>query len=489
MGNSYALTIKNLTKTLHDNHVLRGLDFAVEESEIHAILGLNETGKTTLVKIIAGLIPPDSGEFYYYGKKVKSFTSNFLKHNGGEIVYDQSYLFPHFSVAHNVCFQPDKLIRLTEAAKHTQEIFDKLQINIDPTVQVNALNRAQKKLVDFARIMHNNPRFVLLDEPFELLSAQEIIPLIKMLKELRDSGGSVLITCHRLHDVIRLADRVSILSGGKIQKQLAAEEITVSDILSLLSDNKVSDPYPKINTTLGRPIMQVRNLSIPQLMQNISFDLHEGEILGFHGDSTSGRNVLGKTIFGAMPDYYGHIFINGARLRPGCPEDAVKNGIAYVPEDPYSLGIFSNLNVINNLFSVYGNISGRITYDTEASYSTFNYQLKQTNLLPRNPDGKMHYLSAGMVQKINLLKWFFTQSKIFIFDEPTINVDSIAKVDIYNLLNDLIKKGAGVMLISSDIYELAGMCDRIIILENGKISAELNPKEKLSDDIFIKGFI
>ena len=489
MFNSSALRIENLSKSLQNNQILKDFDLTIKEAEIHALLGLNETGKTTLVKILAGLIPPDSGKFWYFGEKINSFAANFLKRNGGEIMYDQSYLFPDFSIAENVCFQPDRIIKKADAIRQTKDIFDKLNISIDPSVLIGSTNRAQRKLIDFARIAYNHPRFVLLDEPFELLSIQEIKPLIVMLKELKETGGSILITSHRMHEILELADRVSILSSGKIQKTIAAGELSVADIIGLLSNHKVNNPYPKIKTSLGKSVLQVRNLTIPNVISDISFDLQEGEILGFYGDSNSGRNMLAKTIFGVVPEYYGHININGVRLRPGSQSDAIKNGIAYVTDDPHNFGIFENLNVTNNLFVVSNNSSGKKTCEKETDHAAFKHRLRYTNLLPRNLNTKMYVLSAGMMQRINLLKWFFTKSNVFIIDEPTTNVDSVAKVDIYNLVNDLVKKGAGVMLISSDIHELAGMCDRIFIMEDGKITVQLNPKENLPDEIILKRFI
>lgn len=480
------IKINNISFKYQDNELLKNVNFELKRGEIQLLLGLNGAGKSTLVRILSGISKPNTGELEYNGQP---FEFDKLRNENISFIYDEPVLFNHLNVADNICaqsLQTGKRRFLSNKKIHAKvnEVLTELGANFDSAQMVYSLNLAQKRIVEFARILYNNSQIIVMDEPFEALSSKDIDLLVGFLQQQKTKGRSILITTHRIDQLMGVVDRISVIRNKYIMSFTMPEHASVDKIVNKIAEDNYSNPYPKLKTKVGKSLLHVENLSYSNRFRNINFDIHEGEIVGIYGNTGSGRSSIAKAVFGDLPDCFGRMLVEGEYYRPKSPQDAIRRGIAYIPDDRSQLSLFGHTPIYDNLLSAYMNkhLKNKQKRELDDSFEKFFNNIKPINM---DLNRKVVSLSGGMQQIISILKWLLCQANIFIFDEPTISLDVVAKNDIYNLMNDLVRKRAGILLISSNANELLGMCDRILILNSGNIindfvTTDLSLKDSLN---------
>lgn len=484
------LELQGVTKRFYRNVVLNNVDFKLKRGEIHAVIGKNGAGKSTLVKILAGLYPIDSGSILFENKKVNIKRPSDSIDLGISVLQQEPYLFDNLTVAENIMANhvPVKsifrLINRDKLYAETKKILDFLGFPIRSDAIVKTLNLAQKRMVELARVLYLDAKVIIMDEPTESLSGIETKELFKYIENLKNRGISIIYISQRFEEIVRLADKITVLRDGTVSGCLSSNSDDFQALLKMMWGECLSDRYPKLKVKQGREIFAVENLNGDNYLNDISFSVAKGEIVGIAGLVGSGRTKLARLIFGLEQKRNGTIFIDRLEASIRSPKDAIDLGIAYVTENRFEEGVFTNLSLFHNAFSVKSFEESKFILDTVTDNKILKRYIEKINIDIGSPSRKIIELSGGKQQKVMLIRWFLVASKIIIFDEPTRGVDIASKVDIYNLMNDLIRKEAGIILISSDIEELIGMCDRIIIMRNGCIAADLTKKDFNYENIY-----
>ena len=446
--------------------------------EIHVVLGENGAGKSSLAKILCGLITDYEGAIYVEGKRVLINTPLSAQKLGIASIQQECLTFDKLTVAENIFANNpsffgtgQKLYSRHELHKKAQILLDTIGYSLDAREKVENLNLAEKSMMDIARISALQPKILILDEPGSSLNQQEIESFCKIINQIKEKKIAVMIITHRLEELKITPDRLTIMRDGKIVSSGIPAKYDSSEIRKKTWGAHSSNRYPRLNLPLGKELFCVENLSTSNLLYNISFSIREGEIVGIAGLVGSGRSQIAKTIIGQYPHTSGTFYIDRLKAIIKNPKDAIDYGIAFVTEDRYNDGLFLNLDILRNVFSVNESQDEELLLNNKLNLRLFNKYQKKVNLSINNPFAvSSKRLSGGMQQKLILLRWLLSSAKIFIFDEPTRGVDIASKVDIYNLMNDLTRKKAGILLISSSFEELIGMCDTILILKDGTIS-------------------
>ncbi|HHX61191.1 MAG TPA: sugar ABC transporter ATP-binding protein [Epulopiscium sp.] len=485
------LKLINITKAFDEDFILNHINLSLFASEVHVLVGENGSGKSAIMNIIAGIIKQDSGDIFINQKLVNIDCLSSSKNHDILYLMQDINCFGNLTVAENVFSDKlpftNKYVKIIDYNKlyfKCQALFDELNIPINIREKADKLGLAEKYLIEFARAYISDSKIIIFDEPTAVLTKIERDILFSIIQSLKQKGVGIFYISHRIEEIKLIGDRVTFLRKGNVLGTRDLAHIESSEILKILTGSIHKNKYPKLDIPLGTEVLSVNNLHWGTTLRNITFNLRKNEIIGITGLMGSGRTKLAHCLFGATKPTAGTITINKKEVILNSPSDAIAHGIALVPEDRTTDSIFGDLDVITNLsisslkrFTRFGklhvpmveritkdyvnrlNISHSFSYDPLASYS------------------------GGNQQKVVLAKWIMSRSKIFIFDEPTRGIDIVSKVDIYNSLTDLVTKGASIILISSDIDELLGMCDRIMILSNGQIVRELSRSEATKEKV------
>lgn len=480
------LEIKGLTKSYDGHSILEDINISLKQGEVHAIIGENGAGKTALMKILAGVVRKDSGEILLNSQRVE-INSPYDAHGLGiYMVFDEINLVPSLSVVENIylrnwIYYPFGFFPIINWKKQKDEVkrvFELLKLDINPHEKVENLGMGQKKMVEIAKAILRKVKILILDETFSCLKDQDIESLFEIIKRSREMGVSIFFITQDMNDVIQFADTITILNKGRVVQTSKAREIDLKLALGKITGKAIVNRYPKIKVIPGEEMLKVNNLSDKLLLRELSFSLRKGEILGLTGLIGSGRTAVAKTLFGLNPITLGKIYIQNEEVNIRNPIDAIKYKIAFIPEDK-KLGLVYTLNVSQNISLT--NLNSVVSHNLIDLYSekklTKDYVNKLGIKAPHGIFHKVRYLSSGNQQKVMIAKWLLSHSKIYIFDEPTKGLDVTSKVEFYNLINELVLKQASILFISSDVPELIGMCDRVLVLHKGKINKELKGKD------------
>lgn len=477
------LELKSVTKCFYKNTVLNDVDFKLERSEIHAIIGKNGAGKSTIVKILAGLYQIDSGTILFEDKKVSIKRPIDSIRLGIYTLQQEPYLFDHLTVAENIYVNnlpaggKFKNINRDRLLSKAQDFLNLLGFPIQSGAVAGQLNLRQKRMVELARVLCRDAKVIILDEPTASLSEIETNAFLNYIKELKNKGVSIIYISQRFKEIVKLADRITVLRDGAVAGCLHSDSADFQALVKMMWGECLRNRYPKLAVKQGREIFAVENLYGDSFLNDVSFSVAKGEIVGITGLVGSGRTKLAKLIVGMEQKKRGGVYIDRLEAFIKSPKDAIKLGVAYVTEDRFEEGVFANLSVFDNAFSAKHYKDERFIFDASTDSKIFKKYADKINIDIGSPLRKIVELSGGQQQKIMIMRCFLAEARIIIFDEPTHAMDIASKVDIYNLMNDLIRKEAGIILISSDIEELVGMCDRIIIMRDGSIAAELTKNE------------
>ncbi len=484
------LEMIGIQKSYPGVRALKGVNLSVESGEVHALVGENGAGKSTLMKILAGAERLDSGEIRLDGKPVTISDPIRAQELGIRMIYQEFNLVPQLSAAENIFLGREPVHPKTgfvswKKMRHAAAgILQKLNASFDVRLPVSALSVAEQQMVEIARALSQNARLIVMDEPSATLTEHELANLFRTIRELSASGVAVIYISHRLDEIFQICQRVTVLRDGAWIATEPLAGLSKEQIVRMMVGREIGQEFPKETTPRGEVLLELKNVTSGKRLKNISLKVHGGEIVGIAGLVGSGRTELAKTILGAYPVDSGELFWQGKPKLLRSPRQAIETGIALIPEDRKREGLVLALSVRQNAtlsglkkFLKWGFI--RHKRETEAVTRT----IRDLRIKTPSPEQQVQHLSGGNQQKVVLAKGLLTDSQLLIFDEPTRGIDVGAKQEIYQLMNRLVKKGMGILMISSELPEVLGMSDRILVMHEGKIQGELSREEATQEKI------
>ncbi|OVE80261.1 D-xylose ABC transporter ATP-binding protein [bacterium I07] len=489
MSNNPVIDMHEIVKTFPGVIALDHVNFQVEKGEVHVLLGENGAGKSTLVKILSGAYPKTKGRVIIDGKEVNIANPRHAQNLGIAIIYQELNLVPHLNAAENIFLGREPqlipgIIDRNRMSRMAQEQLDALGVHIQVNTPVKELGVAQQQMVEVAKALSMNARIVIMDEPTSALTDREIEELFRTIRQLRSQGVSIIYISHRLEELFNIGDRVTVLRDGKCVGTLAIEDTDQSSLIRMMVNRELTEQYPRQPSSPGDEVLRIEKLSRSDVLKSISFSLKRGEILGIAGLLGSGRTELVRAVFGADRRDSGEVIIKGRKAKKLKPRTSIRSGIGYLTEDRKSQGLILGLSVKANIclastdrFSRWGYVQGKQEALEAAKY------VKELRIKTPGLHQKVMHLSGGNQQKVVMSKWLCSNSDILIFDEPTRGIDVGSKVEIYEWMNRLTASGVGIIMISSDLPEILGMSDRILVMHRGRICGEFTAQEASQERI------
>jgi len=486
-GVSALLEMRSITKRFPGVVALDRVDFELERGEVHVLLGENGAGKSTLVKMLAGAYRPDEGEILLTGEAASISSATDAQKLGISTIYQEFNLVPQFTVAENIFLgrQPRRFgfVDRWKMREEARKLLDRMKVLVDPDALVSNLGVAQRQMVEIAKALSLNARILIMDEPTASLSGQEVERLFEIVRGLKEEEVAMIFISHHLEEVSEIGDRVTVLRDGKVVDRVPAST-KHSELVRMMVGRSVEAQFPRRRPEVGEVLLEVKNLSREGVLEDVSFSLRAGEVVGVAGIVGAGRTELARAIFGADPGHAGEVWVERRRMERGDPREAKRRGMGFVTEDRQGQGIVPPLSVAENL----GLAS--LERNTHVGLVSRREQRKQArkmiedlNIRTPGPEQEIRYLSGGNQQKAVIGKWLLADSKVLIMDEPTRGIDVGAKVEIYELMNELTENGAGILMISSDLPEVLGMSDRILVMSGGRITGELSVEEANGENV------
>jgi rhamnose transport system ATP-binding protein len=479
------LEAKQIRKAFGAVQALKGVSFDLFAGEVHALVGENGAGKSTLIKVLTGAVAPDAGEIVLNGERIVDNTPAKARALGISVIYQQPALFPDLSVAENIALaaessKPWHTVNWRARRQHAADLLARIGSKVSPDIRAAELSMPEQQMVEIAKAIDANAKVLIMDEPTASLGDQDAANLFELVNELRAKGTAIIYISHRFEELFLLANRVTVLRDGLSIQTSRMSEATNADLIRLMVGRELDTVFPKHITTLGETAFEVRRLSCSQLgVKNASFSIRRGEILGLAGLVGSGRTQLAEALFGLAPLDTGEVLLNGQRLSVESPADAVKAGLAYVPEDRRRHGVILDLSIAANstLASLdkISNAGGLLNEIEERRLA--NDAIAKLGVKAPNADTLTKNLSGGNQQKVALARWLMTDPKVLILDEPTQGIDVGAKSEIYHLIGRLAETGLAILMISSETPEILGLSDRIAVMASGEIVGVLDRSE------------
>ncbi len=475
------LEMQGIGKTFPGVRALEGVQLTVKEGQVHALLGENGAGKSTLIKILSGAYRMDEGQILFEGKPVEIRGPHDAQALGISTIYQEFNLARDLTIAENVFLGhlPTKgaIVDWSSVRARTREILDMLGVELSVDAQISSLSVAEQQLVEIAKALNRKTRILVMDEPSALLGEKDLDNLFRVVRSLQEQGIGIVYISHRLREIFALADEVTILKDGRYVATRKVSEVTMDDLVKLMIGRDLKDVYPKRTAEQGDVLLEVDNLSQSKLLRDISFQLHAGEIIGFAGIVGSGRTEVARAIFGADPST-GVMRIAGKPYKPRSPGDAIRNGMALVTEDRKAQGLFLQLSVrINTTISGLRALSRAGVIQFAKELALVKRMIQELSIKTPSPSFLVVNMSGGNQQKVVLARWLSVGTRIFLMDEPTRGIDVGSKSEIYQIMDDLTKRGVGILMISSELPEILGMSDRIMVMRQGRIVKELSRAE------------
>ncbi|MBJ8406524.1 sugar ABC transporter ATP-binding protein [Citrobacter cronae] len=486
------LQMSHITKRFPGVLALSNVDFALHKGEVHALLGENGAGKSTLMKILSGVYQPDEGEIIFEGQPVTFANPLSAQSAGITIIHQEFNLFPELTVEENIFigreFCKNNRWRLDEKQQRQAaiDILQKLNLNIAPDTLVADLTVAQQQMVEIAKAISVNSKILIMDEPTAALTETEIDSLFQVTRLLKEQGTGIVYISHRLEELALIADRATVMRDGQFIATVDYDAVKISDLIAMMVGRDLGNIYPRREPLAQRkPVLEVSGLTRNGVLNNIDFTLYQGEILGFAGLMGAGRTELARAIFGADPIDGGTLKLNGKVTVIKDIPDAIQQGISYLTEDRKKEGLALGLSVERNImlgnYPEYSDRFGNV--DSKRCQKTSEEQVKALRIKTPHLEQAALNLSGGNQQKIIIARWVCKDTDILIFDEPTRGIDVGAKLEIYELMNRLVAKGKSIIMISSELPEVLGMCDRILVMRNGRITGELASDDATQEKI------
>ncbi|NLY45674.1 MAG: sugar ABC transporter ATP-binding protein [Tissierella sp.] len=482
------LTMKNISKGFPGVKALDNVDFTVYENEVMALLGENGAGKSTLMKILSGVYTKDQGEISLNGEAIEVVSPKDATEKGIAIIHQELNLIPYLTVYENIFLGREIKNSLGSLDKkkmieETKEVLDRLKVNINPKSQVNSLSIAQQQMVEIAKALSLNAKIIIMDEPTDTLTDQEVKSLFEIIHELKKQGKGLVYISHRLKEVFEVCDRLTVLRDGQFIGEKMVSEVDEGEIIRLMVGRTLDEQFPYIKTDYSEEVLQVENLS-NEYIKNLSFSLRKGEILGVSGLVGAGRTELAKTLYGYYKKDTGKIILNGEEINFNSPREALDKGIVYVSEDRKYDGLILGMDITSNItISSLEKFKTAIGLNKKEEKKVAEEYRDKINIKTPSLYQRVENLSGGNQQKVAIAKSLLTDPQVLILDEPTRGVDVGAKREIYDLLNEIKKQGRSIIMISSEMPEILGMSDRILVIHEGQLKGNLNREEANQEKI------
>lgn len=492
MGTLEALRLEHIVKRFPGVIALKNVDFSLEFGEVHAICGENGAGKSTLMKVVCGVYAPDEGKIYLNGSEVNFTNPNEAYEKGVAIIFQETSLFEEMTVLENMFLGHEiqkyigwfKVIDYAEMQKKAIDIFEKLNTKIDLNEKIKNLGMAQKQMVEIAKALTYDAKVLILDEPSASLTQREVDALFRVIENLKHEGLALVYISHRLEEIFEICDRVTVIRDGEYISTKNVSATTKDELVADMVGRKMDNYYPKITPVIGEKMLEVEHLYDDGFLNDVSFFARKGEILGFAGLAGAGRTELMLSICGFSRKAAGRVILNGKELHIVNYREAKQQGIAYVSEDRGKLGLVTRMSVKNNIsmpqmenISAYGFLSEHREDELSNKY------IKELGIKAPDGDFMVDNLSGGNQQKVSVSKALALQPEVLILDEPTRGVDVNSKAEIYKIISDLTRKGFTILMVSSELPELIGMCDRIYVMREGAIAGYFDREEVTQEKI------
>lgn len=478
------LRAQSISKSYSGVAVLSEVDLSVRRGEVHAVLGENGAGKSTLMKILTGSARPDAGTMEFAGSPLVLRHPSQIRSVGIGIVYQEFNLLPHLTVAENILIadQPRSripgFVNVRERNARAHAILSRLNVDIDPTALVMTLTVAQQQMVEIAKALSYECRLLILDEPTAALTESEVEALFRAISELKSRGVSFIYISHRMNELAAIADRVSVLRDGRIVAEHDVGSVSTDELIAETVGREIGDQYPRRPRTASSDVvLDVGEVSTKAGVTDVSFELRKGEILGVAGLMGAGRTELARALIGVDRLTSGRVAVNDTSYFPSSPQKAIKRGIGYVTENRKEEGIFASLSVQENVLMASYSVEARGGWISAVrGRRIVNKYIERLSIRVRNASQEMATLSGGNQQKAILARWLSLGLSILILDEPTRGIDAGAKFEIYQLMNSLVENGVSIIMISSELPEVLGMSDRILVMAEGRVTATLDAR-------------
>jgi ribose transport system ATP-binding protein len=485
------LRLKSVSKGFPGVQALSGVSLEVRPGEIHGLLGENGAGKSTLIKIVAGAYAPDQGEIIFDGAPVRWSSPREAKRRGVQVVYQEFVLFPQLSVAENIFIGHERRNRLgmvdhARTRREAKVLLERLGVALDPRLSAASLSVADQQMVEIARAMVHSVKLLVLDEPTAVIAGREVTLLFDRLRRLRAGGVSVIFISHRLEEVFAICDRVTVLKDGKLIGTRDVAAVTRGQLISMMVGRELGDLFPPKRAAGPTPrlVLRTEALSIAGRVRDVSIELRSGEIVALAGMVGAGRSELALGLFGALPISQGAIHIEGRRFAAMSPATAIRLGIGLVTEDRKSQGLAMLLDIAANITGpALAEVTTRFLIDKRLETEIARQEIERYRIVCRGPQTPVATMSGGNQQKVIVSRWARICRTVLILDEPTRGVDVGAKAEIYRIMRVLSDRGLAILMISSELTEVIGMADRVIVMHEGRVTGELAGADATEESI------
>ena len=483
------VSMENISKSFPGVKALDNVRFELRSGEVMALLGENGAGKSTLMKILSGVYTRDDGKLEIFGKEYGDLTPKQAQEAGVAIIHQELNMCKHLSVAENMFLGRELTGKFALDNKRMEEkareVLNDLKIDIDPRQTVGELPVSKQQMVEIAKALSVNAKILIMDEPTSALTAREIEELFRIIHKLKEDGCGIVYISHRLEELQHIVDRVTVMRDGQYIASMDFGDVTMDQIITHMVGREIKEQFPRVECEKGKKIFEVKNLNAGKMVRDINFSVYEGEIVGFAGLMGAGRTETTRAIFGADPKESGEIYVDGNIVKINRPEDAIRNGVVLAPEDRKKDGLCTKLSIRHNLalpnLDLLCNKLGAV--DGKKENALCERAVSDLKIKTPNVDIDSGNLSGGNQQKVVVGKWLARDSRVVIFDEPTRGIDVGAKVEIYNLMNKLKQQGIAVVFVSSEMPEVMGIADRIIVMCDGRITGEVMARETTQKEI------
>ncbi|QTL97055.1 ATP-binding cassette domain-containing protein [Iocasia frigidifontis] len=477
------LSVTNIKKSFGGVHALKGVDLQIKKGEIHCLAGENGSGKSTIIKIISGFYKADDGEIEIDEEYYPTITPAEAINAGVQVIYQDFSIFPNLSVVENLAFNQvlankKKIVNRREFRKIAKEAIKKINFKVDLNARVETLPVADKQLIAISRALLDNAKLIIMDEPTTALTKKEINRLFEIILDLKKNGVTILFISHKLDEVFEISDSVTILRNGENVISCPVTELTEEKFTYFMTGRHFNNINKNEEKNIGEIVLEAKNLSAPGF-NDVSFQLHSGEILGITGQLGSGRIELSSVLFGLLKSTTGKIILNNREVNISSVSDAINLGIAMVPEDRLTEGLFLPQSIMKNItVTRLDDLAGRFASlnHNEISRESSSW-VEEIGVVTNDHELPVQTLSGGNQQKVVLARWLSNSPKVLILNGPTVGVDIGAKYDIHKLLRSLASEGMAIMVVSDDIKEVVNTCDRAIIMQKGRVTAELDGED------------
>ena len=485
----YIVELENICKSFPGVKALDNVHFHLKAGEVMALLGENGAGKSTLMKVLSGVHNKDSGTIRIFGQEVDNMNPKRAQELGVAIIHQELNMCQHLTVAENMFLGRERRrgLKLSQKEMNAEaaRVLKSLDIDLDPTTMVGSLQVSKQQMVEIAKALSTNARILIMDEPTSALTSKEIDELFRIIRQLRAEGKGIFYISHRLEELQHIVDRVTIMRDGQFITEGNFADMDMSYIIANMVGREIKEKFPRVHCEKGKKVLEVKHLNAGRMVRDVSFSSYEGEILGFAGLMGAGRTETTRALFGVDPKESGEIWLDGREIKINNPMDAIRQGVVLAPEDRKKDGLCTKLSIRSNIelpnLDIACNKLGvvnrkKVTEMVETAKRNFSIKMP-------NDEIDAGSLSGCNQQKVVVGKWLARESRVVIFDEPTRGIDVAAKVEIYNLMNDLKKQGISVIFVSSEMPEVLGIADRIIVMCDGRITGEMMVQDATQEKI------